>query len=239
MAGIINLSDGDKGGVGKSMVVMTMMQYYLDHNREFVPVEADRYNPDVANRYKNLKFEFATFSEDEQVTSGVDSENPDQIIDLASETDIIVSLPAQVGIPLNKWIDTALIACEENGASFVRWFVTSGTYESLNLFKIALKRHGHAMPFVLVKNWGMNDDWSEIEAFDGLLTLLDDYDVKMIDFPKLAWREANLIQKHNWRFSEARVAKNLHLMQRTRIKTFLAEAYRAFESTGLLTHGEG
>lgn len=239
MAGIINLSDGDKGGVGKSTIVMTMIQYYLDNNRDFIPVEADRYNPDVANRYGNLNFKFATFSEDEQVTSGVDHENPDQIIDFASERDVIVSLPAQVGIPLNKWIDTALMACEENGASFVRWFVTSGTYESLNLFKIALKRHGGVMPFVLVKNWGMNDDWSEIETFDGLSALINKYDVKLIDFPKLAWREANLIQKHNWRFSEARVSKELHLMQRTRIKKFLKDAYSAFESTGLLRNEDG
>ena len=235
MPGIIHLLDGDKGGIGKSFVAMTLIQYFLDNSREFVAVEADRYNPDVANRYRDLNFRFATFSEDEQVSSANDNENPDQIIDIAALSDVIVSLPAQVGIPLKTWIDTALIACEETGSSFVRWFVTSGTYESLNLFKIALKRHGKSMPFVLVKNWGMSDDWSEIEAFDGLLNLVDKYQVKAIDFPKLTWKEANLIQKHNWRFSEARSAKDLHLMQRTRIKTFLSEAYSAFESTGLLS----
>ena len=137
----------------------------------------------------------------------MDYKNSDQIIDLASERDVIVSLPAQVGIPLNEWIDTALMAYEENGASFVRWFVTSGTYESLNLFKIALKRHGDVMLFVLVKNWGINDDWSEIETFDGLSALIDKYQVKLMNFPKLALREANLIQRHNWRFSEVRVSK--------------------------------
>jgi CO dehydrogenase nickel-insertion accessory protein CooC1 len=50
----IHLVDGDKGGVGKSFVCSTLLQYFLDHNINFTPVEADRYNPDVANRYGEL-----------------------------------------------------------------------------------------------------------------------------------------------------------------------------------------
>jgi CO dehydrogenase nickel-insertion accessory protein CooC1 len=50
----IHLVDGDKGGVGKSFVCSTLIQYFIDHKIDFTPVEADRYNPDVANRYGEL-----------------------------------------------------------------------------------------------------------------------------------------------------------------------------------------
>lgn len=233
MSGIINLCDGQKGGVGKSIVAMAMIEYYLDKNRDFVPVDADRYNPDVSKRYGNLAFRFATFTEDEQVSSI--NEIPGQIIDFASERDVIVSLPAGVGIPLNKWIDTVQATSEGNGASFVRWFVTSGTYESLNLFKVALEKHGDVMPFFLVKNWRFTVDWSEVETFDGLSDLIDKYNVQLVDFPRLSWRIANHIQKNNWRFSEAKTDKSLNLIDAARINKFLNHAYSAFESTGLFT----
>jgi len=34
----IHLIDGEKGGVGKSLVARTMIQYCLDNNMPFVPV---------------------------------------------------------------------------------------------------------------------------------------------------------------------------------------------------------
>lgn len=235
--GKVHCFDGDKGGVGKSFISMVFIQYHLDKNLAFVPVEADRYNPDVANRYGNLGFQFAVFSEDEKVGTRKQEENPDQIIDFATEKDVIISLPAQVGLPLNKWLETAVIACEETGVQIVRWFVTSGTYESLDLFSNAVKQQGRNMPFVLVKNWGMTDDWSELEEDKALQKLIQQFGVQVIDFPKLDWKEANLIQKNNSTFAEARESKELHLMQRTRIKAFLKKAYAAFESTGFVTNG--
>ena len=65
----IHFFDGDKGGVGKSFCCRTLIQYFLDRNLPFVPVEADRYNPDVLNRYLTLGFQYAIFSDDEKQTS--------------------------------------------------------------------------------------------------------------------------------------------------------------------------
>jgi len=231
----VHCFDGDKGGIGKSFTSMVFMQQYLDKNLSFVPVEADRYNPDVANRYTDLGFQYAVFSEDEREGTRRKEENPDRIIDFATQKDVIISLPAQVGLPFSKWLDTAVIACEDNGVRIIRWFVTSGTFESLALFSRAIKKHGSAMPFVLVKNWGMSEDWSELEDDEDLQKLIEKFKVKVIDFPKLDWKEANLTQKNNWTFAEARESKDLHLMQRTRVKAFLKKAYSAFESTGLVS----
>ena len=224
----IHMFDGDKGGVGKSYCSNTCIQYFLDKNIPFIPVEADRYNPDVANRYPHLKFQLAVFSDDERQTKA------DEIRDLAIEKPVIISLPSQVGKPLNSWLETALLDAAEYNVKFVRWFVTSGTFESLNLFQIALSCHGKNFPHVLVKNHGVGSDWSELEEMPELTHLMKECEVKVIDFPKMPWRESNIIQKNNWTFAYARESHELHSMQRTRIKLFLQKAYAAFESTGLI-----
>ncbi len=50
----IHLIDGEKGGVGKSFVGRTMIQYCLDRNFPFIALETDRTNPDVAGAYKDI-----------------------------------------------------------------------------------------------------------------------------------------------------------------------------------------
>ncbi len=61
----IHLGDGEKGGVGKSLVVRTLIQYHLDRTLPFVAVETDRSNPDVAGIYKGL-CQYAVFTENEK-----------------------------------------------------------------------------------------------------------------------------------------------------------------------------
>ena len=65
---IINLIDGEKGGVGKSWVARTMLQYLKDRAIPLAGIEADRSNPTVLNIYKDSKAAF--FSENEKMADG-------------------------------------------------------------------------------------------------------------------------------------------------------------------------
>lgn len=224
----IHFFDGDKGGVGKSFCCRTLIQYFLDRNLPFVPVEADRYNPDVLNRYLTLGFQYAIFSDDEKQTSA------DELIEYAQEKPVIISLPSQVGKLLNLWLEDALEAAASHNIEFVRWFVTSGSYESVALFNESLKELGGSVNYVLVKNNGVGEDWSELEEFKGLKTLMVKHKVKTIEFPKLPFKERNLLDKNNLTFGESRNSALIKTVSRTRVEKFLAEAYSAFESTGLL-----
>jgi hypothetical protein len=175
----IHLIDGEKGGVGKSLFTGVLIQYFLDKGFPFVAVEADRTNNDVATRYKayvleksTLKktqqnqesddylFEFATYSEDEKKTEA------NHLFELALLKPVVVNLPSQVANPLNEWIDAALVDAAEYGVELVRWFITSGSYESLHLFHKVLDKHGGKYSQILVKNLGIGDDWSELEPSD-------------------------------------------------------------------------
>ena len=51
---IINLIDGEKGGVGKSWVARTMLQYLIDNAIPRASIETDRSNPTVLNIYKEF-----------------------------------------------------------------------------------------------------------------------------------------------------------------------------------------
>jgi len=226
----VHFFDGDKGGVGKSFCCRTFVQYFLDKKIDFTPLEADRYNPDVATRYSDLPFEFAIFSDDERQTKA------DEIVEFARSKPVIISLPSQVGKPLNLWLDDAIDTAAKHKIQFVRWFVSSGAYESLELFYMALQEHGSNMPFVLVQNQGVGEEWdtSQVDGLAGLMTKLK---VKSIDFPKLPLQERNLLDKNNLTLGAVRTSdlfKNLSV-SRDRIEKFLRKAYKSFESTGLVS----
>lgn len=225
----VHFFDGDKGGVGKSFCCRVFIQYFLDKKIDFTPLEADRYNPDVATRYADLPFEFAIFSDDEHQTKA------DEIVELAKVKPVIISLPSQVGKPLNLWLEDAIDTAARHKIQFVRWFVSSGAYESLELLYVALKEQGGNMPFVLVKNYGVGEEW-DISQVDGLAELMTKLKVKEIDFPKLPKVERNLLDKNNLTPGAARtseVFKNLSVSQ-DRIERFLKKAYTAFDSSGLV-----
>ena len=84
----IHLGDGEKGGVGKSLVVRTKIQYHLDKKKPFVAVETDRSNPDVAGVYKGL-CQYAVFTENEK-----QADRADRIFEMAMEKPVIVNLAA-------------------------------------------------------------------------------------------------------------------------------------------------
>jgi hypothetical protein len=225
----VHFFDGDKGGVGKSFCCRTFIQYFLDKGIDFIPLEADRYNPDVATRYADLPFEFAIFSDDERQTKA------DEIVEFAKTKPVIISLPSQVGKPLNLWLDDAIDTAAKHKIQFVRWFVSSGAYESLELFYVALKEHGANMSFILVQNQGVGEEWDTSQV-DGLAELMAKLKVKVIDFPKLPLQERNLLDKNNLTLGAVRTSdlfKNLSV-SRDRIEKFLKKAYKSFESTGLV-----
>lgn len=224
----VHFFDGDKGGVGKSFCCRAFIQYFLDKGIDFTLVDADRYNPDVANRYAELPFKLAIFSDNP------DKMRADDLVEYAKAKPVVISLPSQVGKPLNLWLDDAIDVARRHKIQFVRWFISSGSYESLNLFHIALKEHGENIPFILVQNQGVGVEW-DTSQIEGLPELMSKLKVKVIDFPKLPLQERTLLDKNNLTLGAARTSdffKNLSI-SRDRIEKFLEKAYKSFETTGL------
>lgn len=224
----IHLGDGEKGGVGKSLVVRTKIQYHLDKKKPFIAVETDRSNPDVAGVYKGL-CQYAVLTENEK-----QADRADRIFEMAMEKPVIVNLAAQSHRAVFDWIERnqLLDLGSEQGVKFCKWFVCSGGYDSLNLFTQSLTSYDSRMQHILVRNWGICDDWEHVDEDESLQKLIKKYKVKVIDFPKFAYRERNIIDRNRLSFAEGLKYKEFGIISKQRVANFLKAAYAAFDSTG-------
>lgn len=225
----IHLITGEKGGVGKTVVARTKIQYCLDRNFPFIAVETDRSNPDVARVYKDI-CKYAVFSEDEKQLDKADS-----IFEYAIDKPVIVSLPSQVHRAVSNWIDRNKLfeVGKQYKVDFCNWFVCNGRYDSVKLLINSLKHYQNNMPHILVQNWGVCDDWSQVEQDRDLQKLIKKYRVKVIDFPKLEYKETYLIDKNRLNFADARNHQDFTVLGKQRIFNFLNTAYTTFDSTGV------
>ncbi|HEY9772147.1 MAG TPA: mobilization protein [Coleofasciculaceae cyanobacterium] len=224
---IIHLVDGEKGGVGKSFVTRAMIQYGLDRELSFVAIETDRSNPDVNRVYKE-QCQFAVFSEDEKQAG-----KADRIFEMAMEQPVIVSLPSQVNRAVTTWIENnqLLEIGQQYDVSFCKWFVTNGEYDSIRLFQASVDYYGEQMTHVLVRNFGLCDEWSQVDNDKSLQKLITGYGIKVIDFPKLGYQERYLINQKQLRFDDATRSSDLTVLGRQRVVNFLKTAFAAFDST--------
>ena len=109
----------------------------------------------------------------------------------------------------------------------------SGGYDSLNLFTQSLTSYDSRMRHILVRNWGMCDDWEHVDGDEQLQKLIKKYKVKVIDFPKFAYRERNIIDRSRLTFAEALQYKEFGVISKQRVANFLKAAYAAFDSVGV------
>lgn len=225
----INLIDGEKGGVGKSFVAKCMIQYAIDRGLTHTAVETDRSNPDVANVYDCKR---AILSEDEKQVF-----KADRIFDLALEKSLIVSLPSQVHKPLKNWIEKNKLfeLSPQYGITFIKWFVSNGEFDSINLFTKSLKYCGTEVPHILVRNFGLCDEWSQVSDDLEVQKLISDYHVRIIDFPKLGHNERYIINQKQLTFGDARKHEALTILGQQRVVNFLKAAYAEFDSTEVWT----
>ncbi len=225
----IHLIDGEKGGVGKSFVTRAMIQYCLDRSFPFVAVETDRSNPDVAGVYKDI-CKYAVLSEDEK-----QADKADRIFEYAVDKPVIVSLPSQVHRAMKAWIDRnkLLELGDEYKVKFVKWFVCNGEYDSVNLLIASLNCYENRIAHILVRNFGLCDEWSQVESDQNLQKLIKKYKVKTIDFPKLGYKERYLINQKRLQFDEAKRHKDLSILGRQRVINFLKSAYTTFDNAGV------
>jgi hypothetical protein len=170
----VHLFGGEKGGIGKSFVCRTAIQYLLDRDEVFALFDTDRSNPDVRRIYNEAGCRVAVFSEGERY-----EDKANAIYNAALEKRVLVNLPAQVFIPVKEWFERneLLSIANDDGVKFFYWFVCDGGYDSLKLLGKSLEFFKSDVPHILVKNWGKCDDWEPLENDDYLQSLMAQYEV--------------------------------------------------------------
>ena len=93
------------------------------------------------------------------------------------------------------------------------------------------------MTHILVRNLGLCDEWSPIDEDESVQKLIKKYRVKVIDFPKLGYKERYKINQNRLKFDDARESKEFGILGKQRVVNFLKAAYSAFDSAGVWQDG--
>ncbi len=228
----VHLIGGEKGGVGKSMVARLLAQYLIDHELPFVGFDTDRSHgallrfyagyasPALVDRYEAL---------DLIMESCIDQPGRRVLVDLA----------AQTHEPLAKWMDESgvLDLADVSGVAIHYWHVMDNGRDSVDLLRKLLDRFGRRLAYVIVRNQLRGDDFTLLEQ-SGELARAADLGARVIDLKRL---HDAVVQKIDAADASFWAAKNaaaqggagLGLMERQRLKLWLAHAYAEIERAGV------
>jgi hypothetical protein len=227
------LIDGEKGGVGKSVLARTLMDYSLSHTYPVVGIECDRSNQSFLDFFidvPDVDFRHAFFSEDAKKAW-----NADFLVQTAIEIlkHVIADLPAQTFRPqVDYFTKGGLRAAERHGVQFIKFFLCADRY-SLAQFKQSVNALGNDIPHILVLNEGLCDDFSFIEEDATLRSLIANKEIPVIRLPEIPYRENELINHHRLTFSQALQHPDITLVGRQRIADYLAICAEQFDALGL------
>lgn len=231
----IHLIGGEKGGVGKSLVARLLAQYFIDHQVPFVGFDTDRSHgallryyagyasPVLADRYEAL----------------------DAIVESAVEVPgrrVLVDLAAQTHAPLVKWMDDSgvLDLADVSGLTLTYWHVMDSGRDSVDLLARLLDQFGPRLRYVLVRNQLRGDDFSQLER-SGEQARAQGHDAKVITIKRLHDSVVQKIDAANASFWAAKnntgehggLSPALGLMERQRLKMWLAHAMSELDSVGV------
>lgn len=199
----VMLSDGNKGGVGKSFFSRALYDYLVAVGQPTVGVEADMNSPDFAGVVKDA--ECIEFSEDQEKI-----DDPNLLFDILTEDNshAVVNLGAACHSAFKRWIDTfdvpTLLA--QHDRRMIKFFVTSGEFDSLASLKLSMTDLGEQIPHVVVKNlkysdWDYYDDNKEIQG------LIKQHNCPVIELPKMPTRIASFLLQKRLSLAEAATYK--------------------------------
>ena len=235
----IHLIDGEKGGVGKSWIAFVVIEYLASRNIPCYLYAADRSNPTAASRYKDKQryadfyddsVHYAVFSEDDKK-----ADDPDVIIDMATERTVVIDLPAQVHYPLTSWLQKKDIfrLSKANGIDWIRWFVCNGEEDSINLLVTSAAFYQNQKT-ILVRNHGLCDDWSHFNDHPELQSTIEKYQITVIDFPKLVDSKRIKINANRWTFDEAVDLGKFNIVGKSDIHQYVQKAFQLLDSIKVL-----
>ena len=228
---MLHFFGGEKGGVGKSFVTRTAVQYHLDRGIDFSLFDADDSNADVKRIYKNCGCRDAIFSESNKY-----EDKAFALFEEAQKKTTLVNLPAHVIKPFKDWFEENDLfeLAKENGVEYTIWFICSGGYDSYKHFTEYVNYFQGRVNHVLVKNWGLCDEWESLEQNKFLQQKISEYGVKVLDFPEFKGKDCrNKIDEQSLTFGEARESKEFALINRQRIKNFSKKVYQAYDDAGV------
>jgi hypothetical protein len=229
---VIHLIGGEKGGVGKSLVARLLAQHCIDAGIPFAGFDTDRSHGALTRYYADYASAVA-----------VDRyEALDAIVESALSRPgqrVLVDLAAQTHAPLVQWMDDSgvLELAAESGVAVRYWHVMDAGRDSVDLLMRLFDRFESRLSYVLVLNQLRGDDFGQLER-SGQWARAQALGARVVRLKHLQDAILRKIDAAGSSFWAARQAAGneevkLGLLERQRLKVWLAHVGREFESVGV------
>ncbi|MFT3812911.1 MAG: mobilization protein [Acidovorax sp.] len=226
----LNFIGGEKGGVGKSVTARLLAQYFIDHGRSFTGYDTDRSHNSFTRFYEGYAAPVAvdSFEGLDTVVGGFE-DKPDQ--------SVIVDLAAQTLAPLARWIEESELfeAMAELGVAVNFWHVMDDGRDSSDLLGRLVRTFGSRAGYIVVQNQGRGSDFAALQQSPALAEAKA-LGAKIITLPRLheaSMRKIDAGSSSFWHAIHHKGADALGLLERRRVKIWLAQAYEEFDTLGL------
>ena len=220
----INFIGGEKGGVGKSVVARLLAQYFIDHNCPFVGFDTDRSHTSFARFY-------ADYASPVVVDSYEGLDHIAAVFEENTETSVIVDLAAQTAAPLARWMQDSDVVglLQSMGVRVNLWHVADAGQDSVALLENLLATYGETPNYIVVKNYGRGNDFSQLEASSAYQKVQELGGNTIISLSQLHEASMRKIDKGNvsfWAAINTTKGDNaLGMLERQRVKMWLKGAY--------------
>ncbi|RYF63054.1 MAG: mobilization protein [Comamonadaceae bacterium] len=227
----INFIGGEKGGVGKSVTSRVLAQYFIDRNRPFTGYDTDRSHSSFTRFYEGFASPVVvdSFEGLDTIVNGFET-NPHQ--------SVIVDLAAQTLAPLSRWIKESDLfdVFKELNVAVNFWHVLDDGRDSTDLLGRLIDTFGDKPNYIVVQNYGRGSDFGMLLGSQSLAKATAN-GAQVIAMPRLHDASMRKIDSQNTSFWKAVNDKEgphaLGLLERQRVKTWLATAYAAFDTLPL------
>jgi len=220
----IYLVGGSKGGVGKSMVTMALIDYLQGNGESVVLIETDTSNPDVWKTYgESTKGELVNLEE---------ADGWIKLINICGdvgnkESTIVINTRAANNQGVQKYGETLNSTLEELGRTLIALWVINRQRDSLEL----LKNFREALPNALVhvvRN-GYFGEESKYQLYNGskIRAAVEEKGGKSLTFPNMADLLADDI--YTKRLTIAKASADLPIGNRAELKRWKALANVMFD----------
>jgi hypothetical protein len=218
----IYLVGGSKGGVGKSMVTMALIDHLQKQDQAVLLVESDTSNPDVWKSYRE---------ETEAHLLNLDDANGwielVNVVDAAGDKTPVINTAARNNQGVTRYGETLASTLGELSRDLVTLWVINRQRDSLEL----LKEYMDALPdsTVHVIRNGYFGEEAAFELYNGskVRQTVEGNGGKSLTFPNLADRVSDDI--YTKRLSLARAAKELPIGNRAELRRWQALAASMFD----------
>jgi hypothetical protein len=221
MAKDIYFIGGSKGGVGKSMVAVALLDYLIDRGNDVILIESDTSNPDVWKTYHSgMKSELINLDEADGWIALVN------ICEMHPNCPVVVNSASRNNVAVAKYGATLNSSLRELDRKLITLWVINRQRDSLELLKEYLETMTEtALHAVRNAHWGEERKF-ELYQNSKLRTEIESRGGKSLTFPDLADRVADELNRS--RMSIAVGLRELPLGNRAELSRWRGEAAKVF-----------